>query len=949
MAMTDVHAESLYAAYDKLAQLLGEDAGSDGESIVLVPTHDEEMRCKKELAKRGRAFGVEVRAFDLWVSDMWALYGDGRRFVDAATRSMLCASILHSAQGLGAGPGMIRLAKLLAKDYISLLQGSAPEKASLEPAEAALVDVIRLYASELEKRDMVEPSQTVIQIAPMFKGRLVLCLGMEHDAMTYAQRVFFDEVDARVILNDRKLPAGEPRAPELESVLRTLYTTIGERPAVTPGGALRFAFASGVLAEDRLILENVKALAEEFPGGRVVLASANPESLFYAIAGELEQAGIMSFLRASKRAEETDVVRAVAQIAAATSEGFDFDKHAATDFMVNALSRASYATVFYADTERRANRMIAAAEVSAGMKERSSEAWSEVVCLLEKGSLEEAFQKIGNLVSAATYLADGYRAEQQGVVRIMQEFAYVSQREGMPLPLMMNALGDQCVRLAVNTRVADPALRVEFVTLEDAAAMPPASATALFVCDMTAEDRPVKEPRNAVHTLLAKLGVDASGNMLLQRRNTYFDAFSVARSAVVLERSLNNADAEPSYAATLFDETVDCYRDSLAPEGDKKIAALGLIAALDGFKAVRDETDYVYALTGSGEQAVGIEEERPRTGELSSEMQPLISLPRNKKAAALPGMCLSASAIEAYLECPYQWFAKRRLNLERPDEEFGAAERGTFVHAVMERFYAELQKRGHERVTQENLEEARAVMAEVFDEVFEKQFDEAPGRRYVPTNEWERMQATSIKANLVKNLKKEAELLPGFMPKYFEQRFGFENAVPYAGANLAGCIDRVDVDGKGNAVVIDYKSSVKSEQHDFFGKKKPTKKGEDADDATDLELHLPRKIQTLLYAQVVRRMFGLNVVGALYLNPMNGQIAGAYDPTMLDPKQMPGISDKKAAVGPSHFESFSVMLDAVEEEIANRLAALSAGDILPKPCDAGACEYCPVTLCERRA
>lgn len=949
MAMTHVHAESLYAVYDEAARILGENDGSGKEPIVLVSTHDEEMQCKKELAKRGRAFGVEVRAFDLWVSDMWALYGDGRRFVDAATRSMLCARILHSAEGLSAGSGMIRLTNLLAKDYISLLQGDAPGEAQLEPAEAALVDAVCLYASELEKRDMVEPSQAVIKIAPMFADRLVLCLGMELDAMTYAQRIFFDEVDARVILNDRKLPAGEPRAPELEGVLRTLYSKIGERPAVVPDGSLRFAFASGVLAEERLILDQVKGLAGEFPGGRVVLASANPEKLFYAIAGELAQEGIASFLQASKPAEETDVVRAVFQVMAATTDGFDFDKHAATDFLVNPLSRVLYTDVFYADKEWRADRLVAAAEVSADLKKRASAAWSEVLGLLEKGALEEAFQRLNALLAASAHMSEGYRAEQQAAVRIMQDFAYIAQREGMPLSVMMNALGGQCVRLAVNAQVDDPSLRVEFVTLEDAAALQPASVAVLVVCDMTAEDKPVKEPRNAAHTLLAKLGVDASVDMLAQRRRVYFDAFSVARSAVILERSLSNLDAEPSYAATLFDETVDCYRDSLAAEQDKKIASLGLVKALDHFKVIADETEYVYALTGSGEQAVAIEERRPRTGEVSSSFKPLVSLPRNKKAAEMPGMCMSASAIEAYLECPYQWFAKRRLNLETPDEEFGAAERGTFIHEVMERFYKALKKRGYACVTEENLEEARVIMAEVFDEVLDDQFKRDPGRRYVFASEWERLRTMSIKTELVKHLEHEASLLPGFVPTHFEKRFGYEDAVMYAGASLVGCIDRVDVDDKGNAVVIDYKSSVKGEQHNFFGKKKETRTDEDGEEVADLELKLPRKIQTLLYAQVVRRMFGLNVVGALYLNPMNGQIAGSYDQTVFDPDQLPGIKKDTAAIGPFDFESFSVMLDAVEEEIANRLAALASGVIAPKPCDAGACDYCPVTLCERRA
>ena len=55
---------------------------------------------------------------------------------------------------------------------------------------------------------------------------------------------------------------------------------------------------------------------------------------------------------------------------------------------------------------------------------------------------------------------------------------------------------------------------------------------------------------------------------------------------------------------------------------------------------------------------------------------------------------LSPSAIEAYLSCPYRWFVERRLRLGALDEEFGPAEKGTFVHAAFAALFDALADRG---------------------------------------------------------------------------------------------------------------------------------------------------------------------------------------------------------------------------------------------------------------
>ncbi len=68
----------------------------------------------------------------------------------------------------------------------------------------------------------------------------------------------------------------------------------------------------------------------------------------------------------------------------------------------------------------------------------------------------------------------------------------------------------------------------------------------------------------------------------------------------------------------------------------------------------------------------------PVTGALSEAARRWWCCRACRRAARLREPCLSPSQIESYLECPYKWFAQRRLRLERFDEGFGPLEMGDF-------------------------------------------------------------------------------------------------------------------------------------------------------------------------------------------------------------------------------------------------------------------------------
>jgi RecB family exonuclease len=78
----------------------------------------------------------------------------------------------------------------------------------------------------------------------------------------------------------------------------------------------------------------------------------------------------------------------------------------------------------------------------------------------------------------------------------------------------------------------------------------------------------------------------------------------------------------------------------------------------------------------------------------------------------------SVSALEAYLHCPFKFFAQQVLKLEEePDDEevMDPRREGRLVHEIFRCFFSEWQRIGHGAVRLHNLQEARALFAKIVD------------------------------------------------------------------------------------------------------------------------------------------------------------------------------------------------------------------------------------------
>ena len=180
------------------------------------------------------------------------------------------------------------------------------------------------------------------------------------------------------------------------------------------------------------------------------------------------------------------------------------------------------------------------------------------------------------------------------------------------------------------------------------------------------------------------------------------------------------------------------------------------------------------------------------------------------------GSPISPTALESWATCPYRYFLGHVLrlgSLDTPEEIFSisALDRGTLSHEILERFIDASVQSGNlpppgEPWRDDDRERLMHIAAESFRGAETRG---VTGKRLL----WE-MAKTEILSDLENFLEADSTLreASGTADMRVETRFGFGGATtavvePETGINFRGMIDRIDISGDGQRVlVVDYKT-----------------------------------------------------------------------------------------------------------------------------------------------
>ena len=174
---------------------------------------------------------------------------------------------------------------------------------------------------------------------------------------------------------------------------------------------------------------------------------------------------------------------------------------------------------------------------------------------------------------------------------------------------------------------------------------------------------------------------------------------------------------------------------------------------------------------------------------------------------AQPGRAWSVSALETYLNCPFQFFAQHVLRLqEEPDDEevMDPRRAGQFVHEVFEHFFRAWQTAGRHAITPDNLNDARRMFADVVEEALARLPHAEAGL------ERTRLLGSSAAAGLGEAvLRMEAERPVAVVKRLLEHRLDGSLLITTESGprsvSFRGKTDRLDLLADGTFRLIDYK------------------------------------------------------------------------------------------------------------------------------------------------
>ena len=292
--------------------------------------------------------------------------------------------------------------------------------------------------------------------------------------------------------------------------------------------------------------------------------------------------------------------------------------------------------------------------------------------------------------------------------------------------------------------------------------------------------------------------------------------------------------------------------------------------------------------------------------------------PALRNPAALAELAAMSSfgvtGLELFLECSSRWFAERGLGVRTLDRGWDRMAIGTTAHLVLERFFRAVPAWFpiDERVTLENLPEARARLAEVIGQVF--------GESKLPTTTPEAVAARrEVERGAGSILLQEARARQALTRRLFELNFGRRNArrgYPVdGGAEIAGKIDRVDLElaFSTGAVLHDYKLTT---------------------GYTAKEIASQRRLQPLVYSSVVERDENVRALAFVYRalrpgNPSRGVGRGE--------EARPFLASATDRVDDERWDELRALADSAAAEAVRRIRT---GDVRRDPSPALRTNFC---------
>ena len=928
----------------------------DDFDVILAPSYAAAASLNKAAAARSRsgAFGVIATTLGEWVEKLWEQEGDGRAIIDEPRSQLVFQSLIE--QGVGAGGELAKTRNLAVTaarcvrqgsgiaSFERALAGGAPAR-PLSAAEEGLVRLIAAYRERIGRLGYIDAGAASAWLgekgAELLPAGTRVCFVGDAPLDALAQQVLAalaNVISFEHLTTDGAVFAGEPAAVK----------------ALAPERELVFALAEGPYAQAQLI----DKLLDSCGDGPVAITCTRPLELYRPLRAVFEKHGLTGAAKGRRPVLQCGIGRVFSAAMKATENmtGLGYLLPLSDVLAVEALG-VFRPSMWQLQAAIRADRLSDKGEVLARMCELSP-LFAAFLQLVREPS-EQAVRQIEDMLKKDPASA----IEFEPIARYYRCALEVGIAPARASELIMPLL--QTVQVSVTQANVQLELgeapQVRVLTQAQAASLDPGEVSTFIACELNNASYPAARRGNAVSTLLQKLGVSESEPYIDRQRRIFNALVELPEHRLVLSRPLKDVDLKEQYPCAMYEEFLLANGHISEPKKGEK----GLVSA------------------GEEKIAADLLGAEPATGQADALARPdddVLAAKRIASSIKKRGtLAMSPSNLELYHECPRKWFLSRWLNTGDTAEGFDAMGRGTFIHDCIGAFYHEFNRRGHDKVDQFNLEEAKALMPQVVAAVREEHLRREPGGfqgRYVAMEGLaeEEHEFDRILDDLVNVwLPEESSFLggTGFIPVLFEYAID-DLGIEVGGVPIRGRMDRIDMDEKGRAIVVDFKGSVGKEHDGYLDASEVDEDGDIFDG---------KKIQTYVYAAALakagrlpvpegatagqrRRIEAFNgeVVGAAYfsykgkLGNIDKRAGAVFSPDALRADSLRVVESARSKIKRDLFPASEItgepgFFDYVERMVERIASEQRDGFIQARPPkhDAKtACKYCPDTGCARR-
>lgn len=284
--------------------------------------------------------------------------------------------------------------------------------------------------------------------------------------------------------------------------------------------------------------------------------------------------------------------------------------------------------------------------------------------------------------------------------------------------------------------------------------------------------------------------------------------------------------------------------------------------------------------------------------------------------------------LDDYLQCPYDYYVKHVLRLkplEEVTEDISPLDRGSAVHAILHSFYKEWDK----PVTVENRNEATAVLRKLADTAYD---------RALVADTFRNRRDQQLFLTVIAERFLDAEEVfwkQGMRPAFLEQKIEAYKLTLSDGSEVEinAKVDRIDVDGQGNFIIVDYKTG-----------KYPTPKKTGDQEIFQLPVYAVMAQQALSAAEAAPLR---QPIGLAYYDLMGKNKGLARDVVLFNKDaglDQPAIKPQSS---PKSAEDFEIILKQSMDKARKAIEGILAGDFESEPQDENKCRYCPnAMMCE---